>query len=181
VKRKPRRSYYSTRLKLAPDLHVNTLRPGITESGLNQEIFALAEEMYGIETYWHKRIVRAGKNTLLPYADNPADLSIGDDEILFVDLGPVFEEWEADFGRTFVLGSDPFKHKIRRDIGTAFDEGKKRFNENPEITGTELFQYAQSLAEKAGWGVRRIHCGPSHRPVSARKNSGRQGDTVCAP
>jgi Xaa-Pro dipeptidase len=127
------------------------IRAGITEKELNEEIFALAEEMYGIKTYWHKRIVRAGKNTLLPYADNPPDLVIGQDEILFLDLGPVFEEWEADFGRTFVLGSDPFKHKMRQDIGEAFADGKKHFNENPEITGSELFKYAQSLAEKFGW------------------------------
>ena len=76
------------------------IRPGITESGLNAEIYALAQELYGIKTYWHKRIVRAGKNTLLPYAENPPDHTIGEDDILFLDLGPVFEQWEADFGRT---------------------------------------------------------------------------------
>jgi Xaa-Pro aminopeptidase len=79
------------------------IRAGITESRLNADIYALAEKMYGISTYWHKRIVRAGKNTLIPYAENPPDLTLREDEILFLDLGPVFEEWEADFGRTFVL------------------------------------------------------------------------------
>jgi len=127
------------------------IRAGITEHELNEEIFALAEEMYGIRTYWHKRIVRAGRNTLLPYADNPPDLAIGEDEILFLDLGPVFEEWEADFGRTLVLGADPLKHKMRQDIGEAFGDGKKYFNGNPEITCSELFAYARSLAEKFGW------------------------------
>ncbi len=62
------------------------IRPGITEAQLNEEIYALAKEMYGITTYWHKRIVRAGKNTLLPYAENPPDLTIGEDDILFLDL-----------------------------------------------------------------------------------------------
>src|SRR6202789_4106487 len=96
------------------------IRPGITENSLNAEIYALAQEMCGITTYWHKRIVRAGKNTLLPYAENPPDLTIGEDDILFLDLGPVFEQWEADFGRTFVLGSDPLKQKMKRDIQSAF-------------------------------------------------------------
>jgi Xaa-Pro dipeptidase len=50
------------------------IRPGITESSLNTDIYALAQEMYGITTYWHKRIVRSGANTLLPYAENPPDL-----------------------------------------------------------------------------------------------------------
>lgn len=65
------------------------IRPGITESSLNADIYAPAKEMYGITTYWHKRIVRAGRNTLLSYAENPPDLIIGEDDILFFDLGPV--------------------------------------------------------------------------------------------
>jgi Xaa-Pro dipeptidase len=85
------------------------IRSGISESRLNSDIYELAKEMYGITTYWHKRIIRAGRNTLAPYAENPPDLMIGQDDILFLDLGPVFEDWEADFGRTFVVGSDPQK------------------------------------------------------------------------
>jgi Xaa-Pro dipeptidase len=127
------------------------IRPGITETTLNTKIFALAKEMYGITTYWHKRIVRAGKNTLFPYAENPPDLTIADDDILFLDLGPVFAEWEADFGRTFVLGSDPLKHKLRQDVGQAFAEGKKFFNETANISSSEFFSYIVSLAKKSGW------------------------------
>jgi len=127
------------------------IRPGIPEGELNSDIYSLAQEMYGITTYWHKRIVRAGKNTLLPYAENPPALTLRADDILFLDLGPVFEQWEADFGRTFVLGSDPLKHKLRRDVGQAFVEGKSYFNENPDITSSELFYHAHSLAQKFGW------------------------------
>jgi len=107
--------------------------------------------MYGISTYWHKRIVRAGANTLLPYADNPPDHTIGEDDILFLDLGPVFEHYEADFGRTFVIGSDPMKLKMRDDVARAFADGKRYFKENPDITANQLYAYAVSLAEKYGW------------------------------
>jgi len=127
------------------------IRPNVPESQLNQDIYALAQEMFGISTYWHKRIVRAGRNTLAPYDENPPDLIIGDDDILFLDLGPVFEEWEADFGRTFVVGSDPVKLKLRDDIAKAFSEGKKYFQEHPEITADELYRHAHELAEKFGW------------------------------
>lgn len=127
------------------------IRPGITENDLNAEIYALAQDLYGITTYWHKRIVRAGKNTLLPYAENPPDLTIGEDDILFLDLGPVFEQWEADFGRTFVIGSDPLKLKMREDVESAFVDGKRYFNEHPDIVSSDLYSYAQSLGEKYGW------------------------------
>src|ERR1700753_2510607 len=127
------------------------IRPGISETKLNQDVYELAKEMYGISTYWHKRIVRSGRNTLAPYDENPPDLTITEDDILFVDLGPVFEEWEADFGRTFVIGSDPLKKKLRDDIEKAFSEGKEFFHAHPDITAAELYRHAQDLAVKYGW------------------------------
>ncbi len=127
------------------------IRSGISESQLNADIYELAKEMYGITTYWHKRIVRAGMNTLAPYDENPPDLTIGEDNILFLDLGPVFEEYEADFGRTFVIGFDPLKLKLRDDVGRAFAEGKQYFHQTPNIAANQLFAYAVSLAHKFGW------------------------------
>jgi len=127
------------------------IRSGVSESQLNEDIYRLAKEMYGITTYWHKRIVRAGSNTLAPYAENPPDLTIGDDDILFLDLGPVFEDWEADFGRTFVIGSDPLKIKLRNDVGLAFAEGKRHFRQTADITASQLYAFAVSLAHKFGW------------------------------
>ena len=49
------------------------ITPGKSEKQLNSEIFNLAYELFGIKKYWHKRIVRAGKNTLKPYKENPED------------------------------------------------------------------------------------------------------------
>ncbi|MFZ0319964.1 MAG: M24 family metallopeptidase [Candidatus Sulfotelmatobacter sp.] len=129
----------------------NLIRPGARESEINEGIYALAESMFGISRYWHKRIVRAGRNTLAPYDENPPDLTVGEDNIVFLDFGPVFEEWEADFGRTYVVGNDPLKHKLCRDIEEAFARGKQYFHEHPEITAAGLYKYAQRLAEQYGW------------------------------
>src|ERR1700678_3093952 len=127
------------------------IRPGAKESEINEAVYALAASMFGISTYWHKRIVRAGRNTLAPYDENPPDLTTTDDDIVFLDLGPVFEEWEADFGRTFVIGSDPVKLKLRDDIAKAFADGKQYFKDHPDVTGAELFHYAKCLAAQYGW------------------------------
>jgi Xaa-Pro dipeptidase len=129
----------------------NIARPGATEAQINEDVYALAREMYGIDRYWHKRIVRAGRNTLAPYDENPPDLTVAEDDIVFLDLGPVFEEWEADFGRTFVVGSDPVKRKLCRDIEEGFAKGKNYFHGRPDITCAELYGYAQQLAREAGW------------------------------
>ena len=85
------------------------LVPGNSEEKINSLIFDLAFDMFGIKKYWHKRIVRCGENTLHPYNENPKNLTLKKDDILFLDFGPIFEEWEADFGRTYVVGKDPLK------------------------------------------------------------------------
>ena len=40
---------------------------------------------------------------------------------------------------------------MQQDVGHAFAEGKRYFNETPGITSSELFSYAHWLAEKLGW------------------------------
>jgi Xaa-Pro dipeptidase len=127
------------------------IRPGLSESQLTREIAELGQREFGIEQNWHKRIVRAGPNTLAPYDDNPPERTLGEDEILFVDLGPLFEQWEADFGRTYVLGQDPHKLRLRDDLATAFAAGKRYFEQHPDITGAGLYAHAQELARQAGW------------------------------
>jgi Xaa-Pro dipeptidase len=138
----------------------NLILAGKSEKELNFEIFDLAFELFGIKKYWHKRIVRAGKNTLLPYAHNPENLILQNDDILFFDFGPVFEEWEADFGRTFVIGENPRKLKLKLDVEKAWYEGKAFFHENkPTLTGADFYSFTKDLALKYGWEYGNEHCG----------------------
>jgi Xaa-Pro aminopeptidase len=129
----------------------NLLVAGKTEEQINTEIYALAKELLGVEKYWHKRIVRVGVNTLQPYDGNPPDLVLGTDEIIFLDFGPIFEEWEADFGRTYVIGDDPFKHKLKNDIELAWYEAKDWFDKQRKLTGAEFWHYLDELAKAYGW------------------------------
>lgn len=133
---------------------------GKTEKKLNEEIFNIAEEMFGIKKYWHKRIVRAGKNTLLPYRENPPNLTLREDDILFLDFGPVFEDWEADLGRTYVLGNDPQKLKLKNDVEAAWKEGKAYYEKHRDsLTGADFYAYTQELAQRYGWSYGNEHCG----------------------
>lgn len=130
-----------------------------TEKELNTLLYELAFELYGIKKFWHKRIVRAGKNTLFPYRENPEDLAIREDEILFFDFGPVFEDWEADIGDTYVIGADPDKLKLQKDVREAFQKGTEYFLNNKTITCSELYQYTCKLAKEYGWEYGNEHCG----------------------
>jgi Xaa-Pro aminopeptidase len=127
------------------------IRPGVTERALSREIHALAADMFGVKAHWHKRVVRAGANTLMQYDKSPPDLTIQEDDIVFLDLGPVFAAWEADFGRTYVLGRDPVKLRLRDDLAVIFAKAKAHYEATPGITGAELYAFARALAEEAGW------------------------------
>jgi Xaa-Pro aminopeptidase len=135
------------------------IAPGTTEVAVSNAIRDLANEMFGTTKHWHKRIIRAGVNTLLPYKENPPDRVIGADDIVFADFGPIFEEFEADFGRTFVLGDDPVKHRLRDALPVIFDAGRQRFEADPQITGAELYAYVSELAEQDGWTFGGAHSG----------------------
>jgi Xaa-Pro aminopeptidase len=127
------------------------LAPGVRETAASKSIRDLAIEMFDVRRHWHKRIVRAGVNTLQPYRENPPDRVIEADDIVFCDFGPIFEDWEADFGRTYVLGDDPVKHRLCDDLPVLFDAGRTYFHSHPDITGEELFGYVVGLAEQSGW------------------------------
>jgi Xaa-Pro aminopeptidase len=127
------------------------IAPGRSELEVSDDIKALARELVGVTRYWHKRIVRAGANTLEPYSSNPPNLTIAEDDIVFVDFGPVFVDWEADFGRSYVIGSDPRKHALVADLDTIWHAGKDWFDSHPDATGEQLFEVVAQLTQDAGW------------------------------
>jgi len=129
----------------------NLIVDGKDEETLNREIFKLAKELFGIEKHWHKRIVRSGENTLHPYKENPPNKFIQKDDILFFDFGPIIENWEADLGRTYVIGKDPIKLKLKNDIEIAWHETKNWFDKQTELKASELFDFAKNKAIKYGW------------------------------
>jgi Xaa-Pro aminopeptidase len=133
--------------------------PGKRDREVSDEIRDLAHEMFGVESFWHKRIVRSGEHTLRPYRDNPPDRVIGRDDIAFADFGPIFDGWEADFGRTFVLGDDPVKHRLRDDLATIFAAGQRFFLDRPAATGEQLYAYVCGLAAESGWEIGASHAG----------------------
>jgi Xaa-Pro aminopeptidase len=121
------------------------------ESEVERDIFALAKDKYGVRFHWHKRVVRAGPNSMTVYRIDPPDLTIADDDIVYIDLGPVFGEWEADFGRSFVVGDDPLKLKLLDALPRMHAIGRAHFEREDGITGAELFAFMEKAAADEGW------------------------------
>lgn len=127
------------------------IRAGVLESELSEEIRVLARARFGIARHWHRRVVRSGPNTVMTYYDDAPDRRLEADDVVYLDFGPVFEGWEADLGRTYVLGTDPRKAKLVADIGEAFLRGQALYEARPDLTAGELYDYVSGLAMAAGW------------------------------
>jgi len=127
------------------------VRPGVAERQVEDQIGELAAREFGVEKHWHKRIVRSGPNSITIAGDNPPDRTIEADDIVYVDLGPVFESWEADIGKSYVFGEDPQKHRLVADLPRIFAEVQAHYRKNPGMTGAALYALAQDAAAKAGW------------------------------
>lgn len=131
------------------------IAPGKTEKELDAEIYELAKRDFGVEKHWHRRVVRAGPNTVCIFADDPPVHTITVEDIVYLDLGPVFEAngepWEADIGRSYALGDDPLKKKLVADLARQFEKVKTHYEVSPDITGAALYAFAQKAAKEAGW------------------------------
>ncbi|MGY3684458.1 M24 family metallopeptidase [Streptomyces sp. TE33382] len=155
--------------------------PGTGEREASDRIRDLANDMFGTTRHWHKRIIRSGPNTLLPYRDNPPDRVIGEDDVAFADFGPIFEEYEADFGRTYVFGDDPDKRRLLVDLPRVFDAGRAVFAGDPDITGRQLYTEVERLAKEAGWEIGIWHTGHLVGEFPHETNDGAKARSYITP
>ena len=59
----------------------------------------------------------------------------------------MFENWEADIGKTVVLGSDPQMLKLKQDVESAWHEGKAFYDANRlHLTGADFLTHQETLA-----------------------------------
>ena len=79
------------------------------------------------------------------------DLVIEENNILFYYFHPIVEGWEADFGRTYVLGKNALKCKMKQDVEMAWHEGNTWYFKQTKLTGADFFNYTNELAKRYGY------------------------------
>jgi len=125
--------------------------PGKTEKQLNDEVVKVAHEVYGIREFWHKKIVRAGINTMQPYNGDPPDVAIQDNDLVILDFGPVVNNWEADLARTYVVGYNPAMLKLRQDVEDAWQLANAWYATHDKLTGAEFYRYITNITTQYGY------------------------------
>ena len=129
----------------------NLIIAGKSEDQLALEVTDMAFEKFGIKDHWHKKIVRTGVNTLATYNENPPNRIIQEEDILFIDFGPIVEGYEADLGRTYVIGNNATRLKLKNDVEKAWHEILGWFQMQTKLKASALFQYVVEKATEYGW------------------------------
>jgi Xaa-Pro aminopeptidase len=122
------------------------LKPGINEVEAKALLEKTLDES-GLEKRWHPSKMRIGPNTTKNFRDDSIPHVLTENDIFFVDIGPVYYNHEGDYGETFTLGSDPRLKKLAEASKIIFNSTLKVWKEK-KLTGIELYQYADLEAQK---------------------------------
>ena len=105
----------------------------------------------GLRKGWHKILVRFGQNTTKNFEDpSTPGVVLGNDDIFFLDIGPIYEGCEGDAGDTFVVGDDREMTKAAEDVKSIWTMTRHRWLHDG-LTGMALYQFAEETAQQLGW------------------------------
>lgn len=125
------------------------IKAGMTE----EEAHALYKSLcakYGVEKNWHPPKLRFGPNTLKAFKEPSDPYALQENDIFYVDIGPVIDGHEADYGETFTIGED-YEHKnIAHCSQKLFYEVAEFWKKNP-VRGVALYEFAKKRAQEMGY------------------------------
>lgn len=124
--------------------------PGMIEKEAKQIIVNIQKSL-GAPTSWHPPQIRFGSNTLLTFGragEEPKILQ--ENDIYFIDIGPIFKGHEGDVGRTFYVGHNPLHEKCCKDVEAIWNQVYRHWK-NHNISGKELYEFADQQAKEFGW------------------------------
>ena len=124
--------------------------PGMTEEE-GFDVARRALRAQGFEKDWVAPYLRFGTNTLKKYAE-PSDpgVALREDDVWFVDVGPLWKNHECDYAETFAVGNDPERHRLVRDVREVYERTARRWRET-RASGAELYRHAAAEAASLGW------------------------------
>lgn len=136
------------------------LEAGMTE----KDGHLLIEEVlksFGSKKRWHPNKFRIENNTIKSFREiSDADPKLRSGDILFIDIGPVFGDHEADLGRTIIFGesSNPEKLKLAKASEEIFFELESLWK-TENLTGEALYKKAEELSSARGYDFNPLMAG----------------------
>jgi len=132
---------------------VGKLRVGMTTS----EAVEMANEhlrQMGSSHTWHPTYIRFGDDTVrTPRQGVDKERRLQATDIAVVDLGPVWDGYEGDFGDTIVFGQHALYAACAQAARDVFSASKEAWLNG--LTGRELYDLAERVAAEGGWLLER--------------------------
>ncbi|MFN3454717.1 MAG: M24 family metallopeptidase [Pseudobdellovibrio sp.] len=126
----------------------------ISEGMNEKDIKSVHERIFktaGVLKFWHPTKIRVASDTTKKFRDiSDPELKCTNGDLCFIDLGPIIQGHEADYGRTFVVGDLTARHPLIDVCHTVFNETAKVWKEQG-LSGQELFVFASDLAKQHGY------------------------------
>jgi len=126
------------------------VKVGMLEEDANQMVVETLLDM-GAKKAFHKPYIRFGSNTTITFgADSVPGVRLGEDDIFFIDIAPVWDGYEGDAGDTFVTGSNQEMKRCAVDAKKICEAVAAKWKKD-KATGVELYDFAQKMAKDLGW------------------------------
>jgi methionyl aminopeptidase len=142
--------YVRARTRRAVHLIADKVKAGMAEEEAKDMARTILTSL-GMRRGWHHIIVRCGRNTTKDFmARSEPGVVLQDNDIFFIDIGPIFQDCEGDAGDTFVLGDDPDHHRAKTDVRAIWEDVRRQWFDT-HSSGEELYRYAEEAARARGW------------------------------
>jgi Xaa-Pro aminopeptidase len=146
--------FFSTRQKTQEAVRevASKIEPGMSEEDACR-MLDVSLQRRGLEKMWHPHKFRIGRDTTKAFKEkSDRTLRLKENDIFFIDIGPVFNGHEGDYGETFVLGDrpDPEYQKIKEASELIFKQTAKVF-QNEDLSGEALYRFAEHCAKEQGY------------------------------
>ncbi|HEX3794699.1 MAG TPA: M24 family metallopeptidase [Acidimicrobiales bacterium] len=138
------------RTRKAVHLIADQVKPGMSEDEAKALARATLSEL-GMRRGWHHIIVRCGPNTTKDFMEkSEPGVVLAEDDIFFVDIGPIYGDTEGDAGDTFVFGANSEHLRAKSEVRQIWEVVRQKwFSEG--TTGKELYDFAIATTEEFGW------------------------------
>lgn len=105
----------------------------------------------GITKFWHPSKFRIGSDTTKSFRELPdKSISLTKGEMFFIDVGPIIDDHEADYGKTFIYNNFEKTNQPLENLAAASETvWKETANKwrNEFLTGEALYKFAKHCAE----------------------------------
>ncbi|MFG6101795.1 M24 family metallopeptidase [Leptothoe sp. EHU-05/26/07-4] len=126
------------------------IQVGMLEEEANEIAIATLQDM-GARQNWHQPCVRFGPNTIKTIgADSVSGIRLGENDIYFIDVGPVWGNYEGAAGDTFVTGENLILRRCADDVKHIFQAVSDKWKIDA-LGGDSLYKFAQDIAHQMGW------------------------------